>query len=107
MILIYYFNRTKEQKLSGRPFFEDEFHGIFSIRSPMWHNHIGFSIVRVKKIEDNTITFSEVDILDGIPLLDIKPYVAYLDSRKNTKNGWLEKHFIEGKTPKRTRLGKA
>lgn len=104
LILIYYFNRAKEQKLSGRPFLEDEFHGIFSIRSSMRPNHIGFSIVKVKKIEDNMITFSEVDILDETPLLDIKPYVAYFDSREDTKNGWLEKHFIGGEIPKRTRL---
>jgi len=107
LILIYYFNKAKGEKLSGKPFLEDEVHGIFSIRSSIRPNHIGFSIVKTRKIEDNIITFSEVDILDETPLLDIKPYVAYFDSRENTKNGWLEKHFINGKIPKRTRLKKA
>jgi len=104
LILIYHFNRAKEEKLLGKPFLEDGVHGIFSIRGPMRPNHIGFSIVKLQKIEDNVITFSEVDILDETPLLDIKPYVAYFDSRENTKNGWLEKHFKGGKIPKRTRL---
>ncbi|MGD2278735.1 MAG: tRNA (N6-threonylcarbamoyladenosine(37)-N6)-methyltransferase TrmO [Candidatus Omnitrophota bacterium] len=104
VILIYHFNRATEEKLLGKPFLEDEVRGIFSIRSPMRPNHIGFSIVKVRKIEDNVITFSEVDILDETPLLDIKPYIAYFDSRDNTKNGWLEKHFKSGKTPKRTRI---
>ncbi len=104
LILVYHFDRSKEERLVGRPFLEDEEHGIFAIRGPMRPNHIGISIVKVKKIEDNIITFSEVDILDGTPLLDIKPYVAYFDSRENTKNGWLEKHFRNGKIPKRTRI---
>ena len=104
LILIYYFDRTKEEKLIGKPFLEDDTHGIFAIRSPKRPNHIGFSIVKLEKIKDNIITFSEVDILDKTPLLDIKPYVAHFDSRKNIKNGWLEKHFKNGKIPKRTKL---
>jgi len=50
------------------------------------------------------VTFSEADILDGIPLLDIKPYVAHFDSSKNVKNGWVERHFRERKIPKKTRI---
>jgi len=49
------------------------------------------------------VTFSEVDILDGTPLLDIKPYVHF-DSRKNIKNGWVERHFRGRKIPKKTRI---
>ncbi len=104
IILIYYFYRSKEEKLVGKPFLEDEAHGIFAIRSPMRPNHIGFSIVKLEKVEKNTITFSEVDILDGTPLLDLKPYVSHFDSRENVKNGWLDKHFKNGKIPKRTKL---
>ena len=68
-------------------------------------NHIGISVVKLEKIENNIITFSEVDILDNTPLLDIKPYVSHFNSRGNVRNGWLEKHFKDGKIPKRTRLG--
>ncbi len=104
IILIYYFNRSKDEKLISRPFLEDESHGIFAIRSPHRPNHIGFSIAKIKKVKGNTLTFSEVDILDGTPLLDIKPYVSHFDSRENVKNGWLDKHFKTGKIPKRVKL---
>ena len=104
IILVYYFNRSKDEKLISKPFLEDEPHGIFAIRSPHRPNHIGFSIVKIEKIKDNNITFSEVDILDHTPLLDIKPYVSHFDSRENVKNGWLDKHFKSGKIPKRTKL---
>ncbi|MBU2540895.1 MAG: tRNA (N6-threonylcarbamoyladenosine(37)-N6)-methyltransferase TrmO [Candidatus Omnitrophica bacterium] len=104
VILIYHFNRSKEEKLTGKPFLEDTEHGIFAIRSPHRPNHIGFSIVKLESVKDCIITFSEVDILDGTPLLDIKPYVSHFDSRKNVKNGWLEKHFESGEIPKRVKL---
>lgn len=104
LILVYYFDRAKEEKLIGKPFLEDKPHGIFAIRSPMRPNHIGVSIVKLEKIKKNIITFSEVDILDGTPLLDVKPYVSHFDSRENAKNGWLDKHFKNGKIPKRTKL---
>lgn len=104
LILIYYFDRAKGEKLTGKPFLEDIPHGIFAIRSPMRPNHIGVSIVKLEKVENNIITFSEVDILDNTPLLDIKPYISYFDSREDVKNGWLEKHFMNGKIPKRTKI---
>ena len=65
---------------------------------------IGISIVKLEKLEKNVITFSEVDILDKTPLLDIKPYVSHFDSRENVKNGWLDKHFESGEIPKRTKI---
>jgi len=104
VILIYYFNRSKEEQLAGKPFLEDTEHGIFAIRSPHRPNHIGLSIVKLKSVKGNILTFSEVDILDNTPLLDIKPYVKHFDSRDKVKNGWIDKHFKTGKSPKRTRL---
>ena len=105
LILIYHFNRSKEEKLVGKPFLEDQEHGIFAIRSPHRPNHIGFSIVKIEKVKGNTIIFSEVDILDKTPLLDIKPYVSHFDSRNNVKDGWIGKHFKNRKIPKRIKLG--
>lgn len=104
LILIYYFNRSKEEHLTGKPFLEDVEHGIFAIRSPHRPNHIGFSIVKLENVKNSIITFSEVDILDNTPLLDIKPYVKYFDGRNKVKNGWIKKHFKNGKVPKRTKL---
>jgi len=105
LIVIYYFDRAEREALTGKPFLEDEPHGIFAIRSPMRPNHIGVSIVKLEKVENSIITFSEVDMLDNTPLLDIKPYVSHFDSRVKVKNGWLEKHFKDGKIPERTKIG--
>ncbi len=97
LILIYHFDRSKEERLAGKPFLEDKEHGIFAIRSPHRPNHIGFSIVKLENVKGGTITFSEVDMLDGTPLLDIKPYVAHFDSRTRVKSGWIDKHFKDKK----------
>jgi tRNA-Thr(GGU) m(6)t(6)A37 methyltransferase TsaA len=93
LILVYYFNRSKKEQLIAKPFLEDKEHGIFAIRSSHRPNHLGFSIVKLEKVEGNVISFSEVDILDNTPLLDIKAYVEHFDSRKNVRSGWIEEHF--------------
>ena len=74
---------------------------MFAIRSPHRPNHIGLSIVEIKKIRGNKLFFTGVDMLDGTPLLDIKPYVGYFDSRENVVSGWLDKHFKNGKIPEK------
>ncbi|HEX9970984.1 MAG TPA: tRNA (N6-threonylcarbamoyladenosine(37)-N6)-methyltransferase TrmO [bacterium] len=103
-ILIYYFHRSTEEHLQGKPFLEDVTHGIFAIRSPHRPNHLGLSIVKIKRIESNRIYFTEVDTLDGTPLLDIKPYSKYFDCRNDVISGWMEKHFQDGAIPERTIL---
>jgi tRNA-Thr(GGU) m(6)t(6)A37 methyltransferase TsaA len=95
-IIIYYFHRSPREETTGRPFLEEQRHGIFAIRSPHRPNHIGLSVIKIKRIEGNRLYFTEVDVLDGTPLLDIKPYVSYFDSRENVISGWLEKHFKDG-----------
>jgi tRNA-Thr(GGU) m(6)t(6)A37 methyltransferase TsaA len=103
-IILYYFHKSQREEIEGRPFLEQDKHGIFAIRSPHRPNHIGLSIVKIKKIEANKMYFTEVDVLDGTPVLDIKPYVKYFDSRDNVKSGWLDKHFKDGNTPNETIL---
>jgi len=103
-ILIYYFHRSDQVHITGKPYLEDVSHGIFAIRSPHRPNHLGLSIVRIDKISDNYLYFYEVDMLDGTPLLDIKPYSQYFDRRDNATSGWLEKHFSNGTIPERTCL---
>lgn len=95
-IIIYYFHKSPKEEVIGKPFLEDKEHGIFAIRSPHRPNHIGLSMVKVKKIEGNKLHFNEVDMLDRTPVLDIKPYVKHFDVRDNTISGWLEKHFQKG-----------
>ena len=92
-IIIYYFHESKKQQIQGKPFLENTTHGMFAIRSPHRPNHIGLSIVKIESIEKNKLHFSQVDVLDKTPVLDIKPYVKYFDARDNTTAGWLEKHF--------------
>jgi tRNA-Thr(GGU) m(6)t(6)A37 methyltransferase TsaA len=101
-ILIYYFHKSQKEKLEGKPFLEQNTHGIFAIRSPHRPNHLGFSIVKINKIEKNIIYFTGVDMLDGTPLLDIKPYVKYFDDREQVTCGWIEKHFKDGNIPEET-----
>lgn len=103
-ILIYYFHLSKKEHLEGAPYLENERHGIFAIRSPHRPNHLGFSVVTIKKIQDNKLYFTEVDMLDGTPLLDIKPYIKYFDCRENIVSGWIDKHFENGKIPSHTIL---
>ena len=104
LILIYCFDREDEEALVRAPLLEDDVHGIFAVRSPKRPNNIGLSIVKLEGLESNGLVFSQVDILDETPLLDIKPYVSYFDARGNVENGWLDKHFINGKVPERTIL---
>ena len=104
-ILIYQFHNQKEEKLTARPYLEKEEHGIFAIRSPYRPNKIGFSIVKISKITKNKLYFTEVDVFNGTPLIDIKPYVEYFDKRENVKSGWIEKHFQkENEIPKQAIL---
>jgi len=101
-IIIYYFHKSRIERIEGKPFLEQDKHGIFAIRSPNRPNHIGVSIVKIKNIKGNRMYFTEVDVLDETPLLDIKPYVKYFDTRENVISGWLDKHFKDGDTPDKT-----
>lgn len=103
-IILYYFHESQREDIEGRPFLEQDKHGIFAIRSPHRPNHIGLSIVKIRKIEANRLYFAEVDMLDGTPVLDIKPYVKYFDSREDVKCGWVDKHFENGSIPDETIL---
>ena len=97
-IIIYYFHMSQKEEVMGKPFLEDKEHGIFAIRSPHRPNHIGLSVVKIEGIEENKLHFSEVDVLDQTPLLDIKPYVKYFDNRENVISGWIDKHFIKSQS---------
>jgi tRNA (adenine37-N6)-methyltransferase len=64
--------------------------GVFATRSPYRPNPIGLSVVRLEKVEGLTLHILDADMLDGTPVLDLKPYVAYTDSHPGAGNGWLE-----------------
>ncbi len=64
--------------------------GVFSTRSPHRPNPIGLSVVRLEKVDGLNIHILDSDMLDGTPVLDLKPYVAYTDSHPDAGNGWLD-----------------
>jgi tRNA (adenine37-N6)-methyltransferase len=97
--LIYYFHASQKENCEGMPFIENTAYGIFAIRGPHRPNHIGLSVVAIKRIVKNKLYFLEADMLDGTPVLDIKPYVKYYDIRENSHAGWLEKHFQNNRIP--------
>ena len=90
IILIYHFHLSEGYSLRVKPFLDDTPRGIFSIRAPRRPNPIGVSVVRLERIEGKTLYISNVDIVDGTPLLDIKPYVPDFDGVENARIGWLE-----------------
>jgi tRNA-Thr(GGU) m(6)t(6)A37 methyltransferase TsaA len=90
IILICHFHRSKPYSLLVKPYLDENLRGLFSTRAPSRPNPIGLSIVRLTKIEDNILYIQDVDIIDGTPVLDIKPYVPKFDQRENTKTGWLK-----------------
>ena len=95
LIFIYVFNGSEGYDLVCRPYMEDKFHGVFAIRAPRRPNPIGFSVVRLVKREGNTLHLAEVDMLNGTPLLDIKPFVPKFDHRENVRVGWMEETFCD------------
>lgn len=90
VILIYHFHLASAPRLRVRPFMDGREHGVFATRAPARPNPIGLSVVRLLKVEGNVLYVADVDIVDGTPLLDIKPYVPQFDSAQNVRIGWLE-----------------
>jgi tRNA-Thr(GGU) m(6)t(6)A37 methyltransferase TsaA len=88
IILIYHFDRAGDAELIRKPFLDDAPHGIFATRHPCRPNGIGISIVRLLGHEENLLKVCGIDVLDGTPLLDIKPYVSRFDSYPEASEGW-------------------
>jgi tRNA (adenine37-N6)-methyltransferase len=93
LILLYHFHLIKDAGLTVVPFLDDQPHGVFATRSPKRLNPIGLSIVRLVGIHDCTLFIEDVDIVDGTPLLDIKPYVPNFDIRSDATIGWFAKNI--------------
>ena len=91
IILLYHFHLTKGYSLLVKPFMDDTIRGVFATRAPRRPNPIGLSVVRLLRIEGNILYIKDVDIVDGTPLLDIKPYVPDFDIKDVRDIGWLKK----------------
>jgi tRNA-Thr(GGU) m(6)t(6)A37 methyltransferase TsaA len=86
--LIYHLHKIEGASLTVTPFLDNQPHGIFATRSPRRPNPIGLSVVRLVRREGLVLYIEDVDILDGTPLLDIKPYVPTFDVRQTDAIGW-------------------
>lgn len=100
IILVYHFHLSKTSSLKVKPYMDNQIHGVFATRAPSRPNPIGISVVRLISVEGNTLHIQDVDIVDGTPLLDIKPYVPEFDTRDVKKEGWLRKNVHKLPTSK-------
>ncbi|RKX26891.1 MAG: tRNA (N6-threonylcarbamoyladenosine(37)-N6)-methyltransferase TrmO [Candidatus Zixiibacteriota bacterium] len=89
--LLYSFDRTCKTKLKVVPFRDTQLRGVFSTRAPCRPNLIGMSVVKLLGIDGTTLRVADVDMLDGTPLLDIKPYIPHIDSYEVSRCGWFDK----------------
>lgn len=87
--LLYAFHRAARVSLTVVPFLDKQQHGVFATRAPCRPNALGLSIVRVVSRDGCRIRVAELDVLDGTPLLDIKPYIPQFDHRANAASGWV------------------
>jgi tRNA-Thr(GGU) m(6)t(6)A37 methyltransferase TsaA len=92
VFLLYHFHRSSGWTPEVIPFMDDQPRGVFATRAPSRPNPIGISLVRLERVDGAILHVEDVDILDGTPLLDIKPYLPEFDSREVTARGWLEEN---------------
>ncbi len=97
IILLYVFHRSEDYTLRVKPFLDDQEHGLFATRYPSRPNPIGISVVRLLAVHYNVLEIESVDVLDGTPLLDIKPYVPDFDVQTGVRTGWYATRNIQEK----------
>lgn len=91
IILIYHLHKVRGASLTVTPFLDSKTHGVFATRAPTRPNPIGLSVVKLIRVEGQTLHIEDLDILNGTPLLDLKPYVPEFDHEPHARIGWLEK----------------
>ena len=90
VILLYHLHAARSPALTVTPFLDTEPRGLFATRAPTRPNPIGLSVVELMRIEGNVLHVDGLDVLDGTPLLDLKPFVPEFDHRSDCRIGWLE-----------------
>ena len=90
--LIYQFHRSKAWRLKVIPFLDHVERGVFATRAPARPNAIGLSVVKLLKREANRLQVENIDVLDGTPLLDIKPFIPEMNATGRCRTGWFSKH---------------
>jgi len=89
LFILWVFDRSKVVELSGIPPLDDRPHGVFSTRSPFRPNPIGLTVVQLVRRDGLQLHLQGVDMLDGTPVLDIKPYLSSIPLEK-LKRGWFD-----------------
>lgn len=89
LILLYHFHQTEGYELLTKPILDNKKRGVFATRYFKRPNSIGLSIISLYDVQDNLLSVGWVDMLDGTPLLDIKPYVSLFDARESVCDGWI------------------
>ena len=90
LTVLYHFHLARGYDLQTKPFLDNNVHGIFAIRAPRRPNPIGMSIIKVERVVKNVIYFSGADMVNGTPILDIKPYIPAFDIPNNPTTGWMD-----------------
>ena len=96
--LLYHFHRNSGYSLKVVPFMDNKERGLFSTRAPRRPNLIGLSVVRLEAIDGLVLHVRGIDVLDGTPLLDIKPYVTKFDAAPADRFGWLDRNADKAET---------
>lgn len=91
LLLIYHFHRSRSFSLTVTPYLDTVPRGLFATRAPNRPNPIGISLVQLIRIEGPHLHVEQLDVIDGTPLLDIKPHVPDFDCAPGARIGWLEK----------------
>ncbi|MBO2625952.1 tRNA (N6-threonylcarbamoyladenosine(37)-N6)-methyltransferase TrmO [Shewanella algae] len=96
--VLFHLHQCKQGALKVKPFLDNQLRGVFATRSPKRPNPIGLSILEIDRLEGNRIHVKGIDMLNGTPIIDIKPYIQAFDCVQNTRDGWYE----QGKDPLQT-----
>lgn len=89
IIVIFKFHRSKGYKLKLKPHWDTKHRGLFATRAPRRPNQLGLSILKLLSRDGNILKVEGVDMFDGTPLLDIKPYIPENNPRRGVRIGWL------------------
>ena len=88
--ILFQFHESKGYELTVKPYLDEELRGVFACRAPRRPNPIGMSLVRLVKRDGRLLTIKGLDMIDGTPVIDIKPYVGAFDEEQDIRIGWLE-----------------
>ena len=89
-VLIFNFHKSNSYDLIQNTRRGKKPHGVFATRSPLRPSSIGLTTVKIKSIEGNILKFYGADMINGTPLLDIKPYITEIDSYPDANSGWIK-----------------